>query len=723
MTHPRELTRAAKQIFIERYLLKDKDGQVIETPDELFRRVAKAVAKAEKPGGPQGHWAEKFYEGMSSLTWLPNSPTLLNAGAGQDGKNRGCLSACFQLTPEDDEEDILDTAKRMGMILKHGGGVGIALSKLRPQGSPIKSTHGIAHGPVLALREVFRAVPRQITQGGVRQAANMCILHRSHPDIEKFITVKKDHLPNGPDDPGMALYNISVATDDEFFRTFDQEKNKQLFDKITEMAWQHGCPGFYFIDHANKDNLLLRDYLETENPYYFHGVNPCGEQSLPSTGSCTLASINIARFFKGSTFDKVGFGLCVKTVIRFLDDVLTINTYPDEKIAEYALFSRDIGLGIMGLTDVFTEAGVEYGSPESLALCDTVMTEMARAAREASEDLAQERGPAPAMERIRKIAPRRNTSLLVVAPTGSLSIFADCVGGVEPLFAPVELRKQGGIEYFNIPRVVRQFLKPGDLDKLDKILSSDKITKEKMTLAEELIRPKLPKFLKTAHEIHWRNKLDVIATIQKYVDRGISHTLNLPHDAKLEDVRESAIYAWEQGLKGWTCYRDGSIPQQPYTALSTLQQQQKTEVQGLFPVPDVVPGEVHKVKVDIDGKEPEHVYITVGFIPGTKKPFEVFVSGRVQNLSPIAMQQITLTTRLVSTCLRARAPLAEVIKQLERTEGQWMYSIPLSIAKVLSQYLLAAGAINGARCPDCGEPTLHGEGCEKCTICGWSRCS
>lgn len=856
-----QLSQAAMEILKSRYFLKDRDGNFLEkTAADVFHRVANAVAQAE-PEEIREEWARKFYEGISSLLWLPNSPTLMNAGTGA-----GCLSACFQLTPEDDEYDILQTAARMGMVLKYGGGVGIALSKLRPEGSPIRSTHGKAHGPVLALREVFRSVPRLITQGGKRQAANMAILSIRHPDIEKFISVKRDHLPNDVDDPGMALYNISVAIDNEFMKAAESPTSHEagLLSRITQQAWETGDPGLFFIDRANQDNILLSDEHETESPYYMWGTNPCvtgdtviatsngnrkvedliskpfialvqgtpfychkgffptgirqtyilslrggyrleatgnhrirciitehngsqhrgwrelkdlrpgdvvvlnkrpwlaailevkptgkekavydasiqgryhtysangilvhncGEQSLPHQGACQLASINLASFYKDGNFDTGRFRETIHTVVRFLDDSITVNHYPDPGIAEYAQFSRDIGLGVMGLSDLLANLKVTYGSSDCLALCEQISLCMVTAATEASEQLAQEKGPAPAFTQVAaltKVTPRRNIALCTVAPTGTLSIFCNCVGGIEPPLFKIELRKQGGIQYFSIPPPIKKALKPATLKKLDTLLAESLDDHTKLKSAEAFIDLELPDYIKTAYDIPWQQHLDVVAAFQKYIDRSISKTINFPTGTTWEEVHQSAIYAFKAGLKGWTVYRDGSIPSQPYTGSSTLEKQRETEQTGLFEVPERCEGMIHRIKVDLGEQQVEYVYIMVGFVPGTKKPFQVFVTSRLEDLNPIVKQMITLTTRLVSTALRARAPLAEVIKQLEKVEGQYMYSIPLSIAKVLHNYLDAAAKTNGITCPVCKAKAYRAEGCEHCTSCGWTKCS
>lgn len=685
----------------------------------MFRRVASAVAKAEETSDLRAQWAEQFYEDMSNLLWLPNSPTLMNANP---AGNTGCLSACFQLTPEDDEYDILMTAVRMGMILKHGGGVGLCLSKLRPQGSPIRSTHGIAHGPVLALRELYRAGPRMITQGGKREAANLACLSVRHKDIKQFITVKKDHLPTDSKDPGMDIYNISVNTPDEFM-TFETNEDKNLFEMITNQARDHGCPGFLFDDTINKDNPYLNNCYDTKNPLYFHGVNPCGEQVLPPFGACNLASINIHPFVKNGDIDVAALRLCVKRVIRFLDDVVSVNTYPDEKITEYAFFSRDIGLGIMGLADALAELGIAYGSDQSIVFCEKLMANIQGAAQEASEALGEEKGIAPAFDqgKVYRIKQRRNVALLSIAPTGSLSIFADCQGGCEPVFALVELRRQGGIEYFHVPPPVRRFLSKETLKKLGTILSSAESDEQKLKEATAFVELETPNHIKTAHQVSWKEKIDVVATLQKYVDRSISHTLNLPHDTKVDDVREAVKYAHAQKLKGITVYRDGSIPFQPYTAASTKSKEEKTE--DFFEVPDKCAGNIHRIKVDMGGSRIEHIYVMVGLIPGTGKPFQVFVVSRVEDLDPKIKQTVTGFTRLISTALRAGAPLAEVVKQLEKTEGQSINSIPAKLAKVLEEYLEPAAQMNGYKCRECGSPARKEDGCVKCSKCNWSGCS
>ncbi len=448
----------------------------------------------------------------------------------------------------------------------------------------------------------------------------------------------------------------------------------------------------------------------------------CGEYVAPRDSACQLASINVHQFVKDGDLDVIAFRHCIKRAVRFLDNIVSINTYPDEKITEYASFSRDIGLGIMGLADAFAELGIAYGSDQSIVFTEKLSAILQSTAQEASEALGEEKGVAPAFDqgKVYKVTPRRNIGLLVIAPTGSLSIFADASPGIEPVFSLVELRTQGGIKYFHCPPSVRRTLSKETLKKLDAILESKESDEQKLKEATAFVELAVPDHIKTAHEISWKEKIDVVATLQKYVDRSISHTLNLPHNAKVEETREAVKYAWKSNLKGITVYRDGSIPMQPYIAASTKTIEKKKE--NFFEVPNKCTGDIHRIKVDMGNNEIEHIYVMVGLRPGTKKPFQVFVVSRVEDLDPKIKQIVTGLTRLTSTALRAGAPLAEVVKQLEKIEGAYIHSLPLKLANILSEYLEASAQLNGYSCPKCGASARKEDGCLKCSKCDYSRC-
>ncbi len=558
------LTANALHVLARRYLLRDEGGAVVETPEGLFARVASAVALAE-PEAERGRAAERFRARMAALEFLPNSPTLMNAG-----REHGQLAACFVLPVEDDLADIFDALKWAALIHQSGGGTGFAFSRLRPRGDVVKTTHGVASGPVSFMR-VYDSATEIIKQGGVRRGANMAVLAASHPDVEEFVDAKRG--------PGLENFNLSVAAPDALMRAAEAGAGWQLVHprtgevvrtvdaaalvaRIAESAWASGEPGLVFLDRVEEAN-------PTPDLGRFEAVNPCGEQPLLPYEACTLGSVNLALFVRSGRVDFDGLGACVRDGVRFLDDVLDVNAWPLPQIAEITRRNRKVGLGVMGFADLLVRLQVPYDAPEALAVADEVMAFVQREAHAASEGLARERGPFPgfatsALARA-GAAPRRNATVTTIAPTGTLSLIAGCSSGIEPLFALAYVRRA---------------------------LDSSELREEHPLLAEALassgaggalaaIRtmgrargvPGVPdavaRLFATAYDVSPEVHVRMQAAFQRHTDNGVSKTINLPRHAGVSDVAGPLRLAFELGCKGITVYRDGSREKQVLTSGAT----------------------------------------------------------------------------------------------------------------------------------------------------------
>ncbi|HET7754714.1 MAG TPA: adenosylcobalamin-dependent ribonucleoside-diphosphate reductase [Anaeromyxobacteraceae bacterium] len=551
------LTENARAVLARRYLLRDDAGDVVETPEQLFHRVAVAVAQAE-PDVHRGRWAERFEARMAALQLLPNSPTLMNAGRGA-----AQLAACFVLPIDDDLASIFDALKWAALIHQSGGGTGFSFSRLRPKGDLVRTTHGVASGPVSFIR-VFDAATETIKQGGVRRGANMAVLRVDHPDVLEFVDAKRQ--------PGLENFNVSVAVTDAFMRAaaageaFDlrhprgghavaRADARELLDRIATAAWESGEPGILFLDRVEAAN-------PTPDAGGFEAVNPCGEQPLLPFEACTLASVNLAQFARGGGVDWDGLRECVRDGVRFLDDVLSVNVWPLPQIAAISERNRKIGLGVMGWADLLVKARVPYDSPAATALATELARFVQSEAHAASEALAAERGPFPgwptsapagAGERA-----RRNATVTTIAPTGTLSVIAGCSSGVEPLFAVAYVRHALGdvaLEEEH-PELLAALRDAGALDALPRILANGRCRGV----------PGVPESIQavfaTAHDVAPEAHVRMQAAFQRHVDNGVSKTINLPRDASVDSVQQAYRLAHELGCKGITVYRDGSRREQ-----------------------------------------------------------------------------------------------------------------------------------------------------------------
>jgi ribonucleoside-diphosphate reductase alpha chain len=551
-----DLSKNAKKVLHARYLLKDEEGRVIETPEEMFRRIARAVAGAEKAYGEDAAlWEERFYALLTSLKFLPNSPTLMNAG-----KPSGQLAACFVLPVEDSMQGIFDTLKNAALILQSGGGTGFSFSNLRPKADVVRSTGGLASGPV-SFMKIYNTATDVIKQGGARRGANMGILRVDHPDILEFIRVKRDLQE-------LANFNISVSVTDSFMEALRQGgeyrivnprskkvigtlKASVVFDEIVASAWQTGDPGLVFIDRINRAN-------PTPNIGSFESTNPCGEQPLLPYEACVLGSLNLSSYVRNGDIEFALLREDVGAAVRFLDDTIDANSYPLPAVEQMHKGNRKIGLGVMGWADMLILLGLPYDRQESFDLARKVMKFIRDASREASAALADQRGTfpnfigsiydAPGMPRV------RNATTTTIAPTGTLATIADCSSGIEPVFALAYKRL---VLDSALTEVNRLFVDMA----LQRGFYSDELVREVMKRGTlegvRNVSPEIRELFKTALEIPAAAHIEMQAAFQEYTDNAVSKTINLPFSATKQEVAKAFLLAYDKGVKGITIFRYG----------------------------------------------------------------------------------------------------------------------------------------------------------------------
>lgn len=557
-----DIGKNALQVLEKRYLAKDAEGNHTEDVAGLFRRVAAAVAAADRnydENADTAALADSFYELMTSLRFLPNSPTLMNAG-----RPLGQLSACFVLPVEDSMEAIFETVKNAALIHKSGGGTGFSFSRLRQNGAPVNSTGGVASGPVSFMR-VFNMATEAVKQGGTRRGANMGILRVDHPDILEFIDCKK---VNGD----ITNFNISVGITEAFMQAVEENRDydlidpqtrrpvgkrsaRELFEKIVDAAWRNGEPGIIFLDRLNRDNVV-------PSQGEIESTNPCGEQPLLPYESCNLGSINLVKMLaKTPEGYAVDYGLLRDTVrqaIHFLDNVIDVNNYPLEQIGAVTRATRKIGLGVMGFADMLLYLGVPYNSDEGVALAEKLMAFINAEGHAASTALAAQRGAFPLFaESIYKDGdPLRNGTVTTIAPTGTLSMIGGCSSGVEPVFAYVYIRNiMDGTEMLEVNPVLREKLQERGLYS-DALMR--KIAKEGTIAHIAEIPEDIRRVFVCAHDVSPVYHTRMQAAFQRHTDNAVSKTVNFPHSATREEVAEVYMLAYKMGCKGVTIYRDGS---------------------------------------------------------------------------------------------------------------------------------------------------------------------
>lgn len=684
----------AMTILKARYFKKDGSGELVEKkPSTLFRRVARFIAQAEQGPENKKYWEEQFYQAMIQKDFMPNSPTLTGADRGL------CLSACFVLPIKDSLEDIFETVKNAALVHKEGGGTGFDFSKIRPQGSFVKKTQGIASGPVSFLK-VIDAGTEAVKQGGTRRGANMGVLRVDHPDIREFITMKLD---------GRAAqnFNISVAVTDKFIKALkdntaydlvdprdnritDSVDARQIFDMIVDSAWQNGDPGLILIDNVNKMNPTRLQGL-------IGATNPCGEQPLHDYESCNLGSINVSNFFnpdKQDRFDWDRFREVIRMGVRFLDNVIDMNLYPLKQIDIMAKSNRRIGLGIMGFADLLIKMKLKYDTDDARAAGEKIAAFLKEEAVKASGKLAEERGSFPNIEKsIYAGKKMRNAAVLTIAPTGTISRIAGCSSSIEPIFA---------------------------FEVISKILDGE--IKDIHPLYQEWVEKNpgkpLPDYFITAGEVLPADHLKMQAVFQEFVDSAVSKTINFPKTATRENFADAYMMAFDMNIKGITVYRDGCRAVQVLNKLDERQLHPQKR-------PETLPSTTHKITTGLG-----NLYITVSFFMGA--PFEVFCSIGKSGYSTMADAEAI--GRLASLALRSGISTAEVVSQLKGIggseptfhNGALIQSIPDAIALALEKHTdgvyVNKQDLNTISCPFCGA-SLPDEKCPVCPRCGWTRCT
>jgi ribonucleoside-diphosphate reductase alpha chain len=749
------LTENALHVLEKRYLQKDKSGKPVEAPVELFRRVARTIAAADRIHNPNADVKareEEFYRAMTSLDFLPNSPTLMNAG-----RELGQLSACFVLPVEDSMESIFDAVKYTALIHKSGGGTGFSFSRLRPEKDRVGSTGGIASGPVSFIR-AFDTATDVIKQGGMRRGANMGILSVDHPDILRFISAKEDMV-------SLTNFNLSVAVTRDFMEAvksgteynlinphnhevFGKLNAQEVFDKIVNGAWKTGDPGVIFIDRINQDN-------PTPKLGKIESTNPCGEQPLLPYESCNLGSINLARMLKTNGKCDIDWPKLAKTVhtaVRFLDNVIDVNQFPLPQIEKRTKETRKIGLGVMGFADMLLRLGIPYNSEEGLQTAEDIMHFIDDEALKASQELAAERGVFPAFEGSIYDVPNgpkiRNAARTTIAPTGTLSIIAGCSGGIEPIFA-LSFTKNilDGSHLIEVNPYFEECAKQGGFYSADLMqqLADGAHLSEIEDIPEEV-----KEVYVTAHEISPEWHIRMQAAFQKYTNNAVSKTVNFPKTATREDVANVYTMAYEAGLKGITIYRDGSRENQ---VLTTGKEKAAAAEPVAPPAPaSRAPRQRAKITTGITEKVTTgcgNIYVTVN--SDDQGLCEVFTT--LGKAGGCASAQLQATSRLISLALRSGVDIDSIVKHLKGIRcpsiawenGKSVLSCADAIASVLEKYTASAKANNGngnghseetkakvqdfglvknmaGQCPECANLLVYQEGCFVCPGCGYTKC-
>ena len=731
------LTRNAITVLERRYLKRDKNGKALETPADLFLRVADTISAADlifDPQADKNRLADLFYRMMANLEFMPNSPTLMNAG-----RELGQLSACFVLPVGDSMEEIFDAVKYTALIHKSGGGTGFSFSRLRPANDVVLSTTGISSGPISFMR-VFDIATETIKQGGTRRGANMGILRVDHSDIMDFIMCKADnHLLNN--------FNISVGLTENFMRAVENDENydlinprnnevagtlnaRKVFNRIVAQAWENGEPGIVFLDRLNRDN-------PTPHVGAVESTNPCGEQPLLPYESCNLGSINLAKMVEDGRVDWDRLKEIVHLAVRFLDNVVEVNKYPLPQIEEMTFGNRKIGLGVMGWADMLILLGISYDSEEALELAKKIMRFINEQGHQASQDLAKSRGPFPnfpgsAYEQ-RGEPPIRNATVTTIAPTGTISIIANTSSGVEPIFAVSYVRQVMDDDilvevhpFFEQIARERGFYSP-DLMK--------RIAEHGSIQDLEEIPADVRRLFVTAHDIPPEIHIQMQAAFQLYTDNAVSKTVNFPKSATIEDVSKVFELAYNLDCKGVTIYRDGSRENQVLSTGKTPEKISRTGSEETKRVvkrerPKVLQGWTYQMQT---GCGP--LYVTIN--EDSTGLFELFTT--MGKAGGCAASQSEAIGRMVSLCWRSGVRARQVIKQLQGISchspsgfgENKVLSCADAVAKAIQSHLSANGhgtfagkisLLKGA-CPDCGGIVEHEGGCIVCHQCGYSECA
>ena len=762
-----KLSDNSLRVLEKRYLKKDENGKVVETPPEMFSRVARAIASADRIFKRSEEEVlgleKKFYQMMADLEFMPNSPTLMNAG-----RELSQLSACFVLPIDDSMESIFDSIKYTALIHKSGGGTGFSFSRLRPHSSTVRSTGGIASGPI-SFMKVFDSATQAVKQGGTRRGANMGILRVDHPDIMDFIVCKEN-------DKEINNFNISVAVTEDFMhkvikdeeydlidpntrKTVKKLKAKQVFDLMVKMAHKNGEPGIIFIDKINNGNPTpLLGKIES--------TNPCGEQPLLPFESCNLGSINLyALLNKVNDRFQIDWDRLKEIIslsVHFLDNVIEVNKYPLDEIDKMTKKTRKIGLGVMGWASTLAKMMIPYDSDEALELAEKVMSFVLTEARKESAALAVQRGAFPAFKGSiydnGSAVFLRNATLTTIAPTGTISIIAGpCSSGIEPMFA-ISYYRANVLDNDKMIEIEPAFKEVMEARGLYTRKLMEEIAEKGSVHDIEKVPADIRRAFVTAHDIkpEWHIKMQ--AVFQKFTDNAVSKTVNFHEDAGIEDVRQAYLLAYELGCKGVTIYRDKSRGEQVLNIGSkdAPKQAAVAAVDGKIaprPRPEVVVGTTTKVSTGCG-----NLYVTIN-TDENNTPFEVFT--QMGKAGGCAASQLEAIGRLASLAFRSGVDVKVIIEQLRSIrcpspsweKGCRIFSCADAIARVIERRLVndklevkaAAGVATKEEvfnqvskseeqleshitgnivgvCPDCGGVVRHEEGCVKCSACGYTKC-
>lgn len=735
-------------VLQRRYLKKNDEGEPIEKPSDMFIRVAENIASAEAMFGATDQQvterAHDFYELMTSLEFLPNSPTLMNAG-----RELQQLSACFVLPVADSMDSIFGAVRDTAIIHKSGGGTGFSFSRLRPAGDQVRSTQGVSSGPISFMR-VFNQATEAVKQGGTRRGANMGVLRVDHPDVIDFIKCKLDG--------DFANFNISVALTEEFMDAVasgepyglrnprdgepaGQLDAREVYDLIVEMAWATGDPGIIFIDRMNRDN-------PTPALGEIESTNPCGEQPLLPYEACNLGSVNLSKFVRytntGPDLDWDRLADVVHRGVRFLDDVIEVNQYPIDRIAELVRGNRKIGLGVMGWADMLVMMGLAYNSDEAIALGEKAMGFIQAESRQASMKLAEDRGVFPNWEGSIYDTPEgirlRNATVTTIAPTGTLSIIANCSSGIEPIFA---------VSYVRTVMDNDRLIEVNPLFE-DLAVKQGFYSRELMALIAEhgsvagvdAVPADVQRVFVTAHEVapEWHVRMQ--AAFQKSTDNAVSKTVNFGRDATIGDVRHVYDLAHELGVKGVTIYRDGSKENQVLSTGKTGRADAAAEVarHGEIeprPRPSVTIGRTEKIQTGCG-----NLYVTIN--SDEQGLCEVFT--QMGKSGGCAASQSEALSRMISVSLRAGVDPHAILKHLRGircpspawAQGGKVLSCADAVGIAMEHYLewietgVASTMVSkttdelvnlAGACPECGGALEHESGCAVCRSCGFSKCA
>lgn len=721
-----ELSENAVKVLTRRYLKKDEKGNPVETPEEMFRRVADNVASADSLYNPNADItkvSDQFYTLMANLEFLPNSPTLMNAG-----RNLQQLSACFVIPVEDSMDSIFKAVKETAIIQKTGGGTGFSFSRLRPKGDIVHSTGGEASGPV-SFMSVFNAATGVIAQGGKRRGANMGVLQVDHPDIMEFITCKEK-------EGEFKNFNISVAATEAFMDAVEKDESydlvnprtgnavksleaKKVFDHIAGKAWKNGEPGIIFID-------IINEKQPTPDIGRIESTNPCGEQPLLPYESCNLGSINLSKMVKkekekskgkkeGNTIDWKKLKKTIRTAVHFLDNVIDMNKFPIEEIKEKTIGNRKIGLGVMGFADLLIQLKIQYDSDEALETAESIMKCIKEESHQKSQELAEERGPFPNWDTSVYEPPIRNATTTTIAPTGSISIIAGCSSSIEPYYALAYKKKALEEELIIVNSYLEKIAKKEGFYS-EKLMEKIADTGTLQNVKE--VPQKYKRLFKTALEINYEWHVKMQAAFQKYTDNAVSKTINIPNTATSKDVKNAFLLAHTLQCKGITVYRDKSRQEQALSA------GKKPRIRS-----QITEGTTTKYKIGNCG----NLYVTVN--EDSQGVCEVFVNIGGEGCPPLS----EAVGRLISIALRSGVNIEAILKQIKNIkctgciadENTIVLSCPNAIAKALQSKITGTEEYTPKRgsrprsadtCPVCdGGMTCKG-GCSTCNNCGFTQC-